>query len=214
MGALELHDKHCHWDICINSLLHLTLQQALVDFTWGGRWSPLFSAKVNESKQNVWSHAANKKLPEVQSRNVCSFQWGISTPNWWSLDSFLEVMEHSSERSRLSRWVDHSSNPLRQLRGTAGLFPGGRRGTRGNLPKTGSCSTPFWPNPPEGVPAAQLVTQWHVTNGDMLLLPCFVRLVALSESKTAGTSQNHMSAEKWEKGMQGRADSSAASANA
>lgn len=65
----------------------------------------------------------------------------------------------------------------------------------GNLPETGSCSTPSWPNTPEGVPAAHLVPQWHVTNGDMFLLPCFVRLVALIESNTAGTSQIHMSGE-------------------
>lgn len=69
-------------------------------------------------------------------------------------------------------------------------------GTRENLPETGSCSTPSWPNIPEGVPAAQLVPQWHVTNGDMLLLPCFVRSVALIESKAAGIPQIHMSAER------------------
>lgn len=81
--------------------------------------------------------------------------------------------------------------------GTFGwLVPGGQHETRGNLPETGSCSTPSWPNTPEGVPAAQLVPQWHVTNGDMFLLPCFVRLVALIESNTAGISQIHMSAEK------------------
>lgn len=50
--------------------------------------------------------------------------------------------------------------------------------------------------PPEGAPAAQLVPQWHVTNGDMLLLPCFVRSVALIESSAAGSiPQIHMSAE-------------------
>jgi len=47
----------------------------------------------------------------------------------------------------------------------------------------------------------------------MLLLPCFVRSVALIESEAAGISLIHMSAEKW-KGMQERADSSAASMNA
>lgn len=51
---------------------------------------------------------------------------------------------------------------------------GGQCGTRGNLLETGSCNSPSRPDTPEGVPAAQLVPRWHVTNGDMLLLPCFV----------------------------------------
>lgn len=102
-----------------------------------------------------------------------------------------------SQRSLPSRWVDHRSNRPRQLTGNIGwLVPGGQHGTRGNLPETGSCSTPSWPNTPEGVPAAHLVPQWHVTNGDMLLLPCFVRSVALIESNAAGIAQIHMSAER------------------
>lgn len=68
------------------------------------------------------------------------------------------------------------------------------RGTRGNLPETGSCSTPSRPNAPEGAPAARLVPQWHVTNGNMFLLPCFVRLVALIEDNAEGIAQIHMSA--------------------
>lgn len=43
----------------------------------------------------------------------------------------------------------------------------------------------------------QLVPRWHVTNGDMLLLPCFVRLVALIESKAADIPQTGVSAESW-----------------
>lgn len=103
-------------------------------------------------------------------------------------------------------WISVQIVPDNWL-GTLGWqVPGGRHETRGNLAETGSCSTPSWPGTPEGVPAAQLVPQWHVTNGDMFLLPCFVRLVSLIENKTAGTSQFHMSAEKG-------ADSSKAPAN-
>lgn len=72
---------------------------------------------------------------------------------------------------------------------------GGQHGTRGNLLETGSCSAPSRPDTPEGVPAAQLVPRWHVTNGDMLLLACFVRSVGLIEARAAGTAGIHMSAE-------------------
>lgn len=62
----------------------------------------------------------------------------------------------------------------------------GSGGTRGALLETGSCSAPSRPDTPEGVPAAQLVPRWHVTNGDMLLLACFVRSVGLIEAGAAG----------------------------
>lgn len=88
--------------------------------------------------------------------------------------------------------MDHRSNRPRQLSGD--IWVAGPRGTaRG---QEGTCSRrAAAARPPEGVPAAQLVPRWHVTNGDMLLLPCFVRLVALIESSAAGIPQIHMSAE-------------------
>lgn len=72
---------------------------------------------------------------------------------------------------------------------------GGQHGTRGNLLQTGSCSAPSRPDTPEGVPAAQLVPRWHVTNGDTLLLACSVRSAGLIEAGAAGPAQIHMSAE-------------------
>lgn len=66
-----------------------------------------------------------------------------------------------SQCSFPSRWVDHRSDRHRQLAGdiwVAGPRGGvGQRGTRGDLPETGSCSAPSWPNTPGGVPAARLV---------------------------------------------------------
>lgn len=74
--------------------------------------------------------------------------------------------------------------------------PRGQCETRGNLPETGSCSAPNWPNTPEGLPAAPLVPRWHVTNGDMLLFPCFVRLMALIEINAVGISDINISARR------------------
>lgn len=103
--------------------------------------------------------------------------------------SFLGVMG--------SRWVAHRSDCHRQLAGDIfrWLVPRRRHGgTRGNLPETGSCSAPSRPNAPEGAPAARLVPQWHVTNGDMFLLPCLVRSEAPIEDNAEGIAQIHMSA--------------------
>lgn len=84
---------------------------------------------------------------------------------------------------------------------TGDIWVAGPRGTaRGQegtcLRLAAAALPPAWPNTPEGAPAAQLVPQWHVTNGDMLLLPCFVRSVALIESNAAGFPQIHMSAQR------------------
>lgn len=59
----------------------------------------------------------------------------------------------------------------------------GQEGTRWRL---AAAAPPSRPDTPEGVPAAQLVPRWHVTNGDMLLLACFVRSVGLIEAGAAG----------------------------
>ena len=87
MGALELHDKHCHRDICIYAMLCLTLQQALVDFTWGGRWIPLLGAKAQEwrgSKQE-WSREGVTERGEVkgclQDSRVWTLQGGSLSPD-------------------------------------------------------------------------------------------------------------------------------------
>lgn len=91
----------------------------------------------------------------------------------------------------LSRWMDRRSHPPRQLNGSDGWpVPGG------TLLRLAAAAVPPGPAHPRGVPAARLVPQWHVTNGDMLLLLGFVRSVALIESKAAGISQIHMES-KW-----------------
>ena len=73
---------------------------------------------------------------------------------------------------------------------------GGQHRTSGNLLETGSCSAPSRPDTPKGVPAAQLVPRWHVTNGDTLLLACFVRSGGRIEARAEGTAKIHMSAER------------------
>ena len=42
---------------------------------------------------------------------------------------------------------------------------------------------------PQGIPAARLLPQWHVTNGDMFLLSCLVRSEVLMDIETAGDIQ-------------------------
>lgn len=190
-------------------LCYATLQQALADFTWGGRCIPP-AQEWEDQSISVWSRVqvwrakrgASLGLQGLDSPGADLFsQMGLpnhQTPSsgWWRLSSPLTVALNPDG------WSAGQIVPDDWL-GTFGwLVPGGRHKKRRNLPETGSCSSPSWPNTPEGVPAAQLVPQWHVTNGDMLLLPCFVRSVALIESNAAGIAQIHMSAERGQTHLQ------------
>ncbi|KAK9533584.1 hypothetical protein VZT92_008693 [Zoarces viviparus] len=78
-----------------------------------------------------------------------------------------------------------------------GWSQGDSMGQEGTCPRRAAAALPPGLTHPRVCLLLQLVPQWHVTNGDMLLLPCFVRSVALIESQAAGISPIHMSAERW-----------------